>query len=73
VVGGEGEGGAELSLEAYLLHTTRNGCGITKLCSQCFGSGSALDPHSMGSWIRIQKSKISPKKEYKLSLKTGKI
>jgi hypothetical protein len=21
---------------------------------QCFGSGSALDPHSMGSWIRIR-------------------
>jgi hypothetical protein len=26
----------------------------------------------MGYWIRIQKSKISPKKEEKLCLKTGK-
>jgi hypothetical protein len=35
-------------------------------------SGSALDPHSMGSWIRIQKSKISPTKEEKLCRKTRK-
>jgi hypothetical protein len=35
------------------------------------GSVSDPDPHSMGYWIR--KSKISPKKDKKFSLKTGKI
>jgi hypothetical protein len=51
----------------------------TIICSkQCFGSGSesrsALNPHSMGSWIwiRIHKSEIYPKKEEELSVKTRK-
>jgi hypothetical protein len=41
---------------------------------QCFGSGSALDLHSMGSWIRIRiantdpdpEERKSPKKDEKL-------
>jgi hypothetical protein len=38
-----------------------------------FGSGSALDPHSIGFWIRIQMGEnLSPKKEEKLSQKTRK-
>jgi hypothetical protein len=30
---------------------------------QCFGSGSALDPHSMGSWIRIRIANADPDPE----------
>jgi hypothetical protein len=35
---------------------------------QYFGSGSesALDPHSMGSWIRIQKEENQPRKRRKI-------
>jgi hypothetical protein len=32
--------------------------------AQCFGSGSALDPHSMGSWFWIWiRGKSAPKKK----------
>jgi hypothetical protein len=32
---------------------------------QCFGSGSALDPHSVCSWIRIRKRENQPKRRRK--------
>jgi hypothetical protein len=46
---------------------------IEQNISQFFGSGSALDLHSMGFWFRIQKGENQLKKEEKLCLKARKI